>query len=203
MKNCLLLFGLIFCWSVEVLAQTYDEKHFSGIYIGSEIGYYDGKDGIGGLSYGAALGIHGQSGGFVYGLEGRFGKAEAETGARVIFEGGEAVGAKVDYLWAITPTIVWVVGREGRGLLSVGVGYGKFSASTPVSGSVNVSSAETVTGFVGYEYALGSRSSLRLRVTTSEFDSYQATVGFVLRFQDLVTKYVSMRSLNLNSGGLC
>ena len=182
MKNCLPLLGLLTLWSVEAFAQTYDKKHFSGTYLGSEIGYYDGADGIGGIYYGAALGIRGQSGGFVYGLEGTFGKAEAETGARVIFEGGEAVDAKVDYLWTITPTIGWVVGREGRGLLSVGAGYGKFSASTPVSGSVNASSAETITGFVGYEYAVGSRSSLRLRVTTSEFDSYQVTAGFGLRF---------------------
>lgn len=157
--------------ALTTTATAQEEKHFDGGYLGAETGYLDSGDGINGLYYGATLGFRKQTdSNLVYGIEGNLGKANVD------FAGFNNI---IDNQWSTMGIVGWVFGNESRDLVSVGVGY----ASVEVSAAGASATGDGVSSFIGYERAIGSNLSFRMRVTSYDaFDTFIGTGGLSFRF---------------------
>ncbi|MBL4788914.1 MAG: outer membrane beta-barrel protein [Kordiimonadaceae bacterium] len=174
-RYCILALALV-VGSVSVVAQ--DKKHFSGVYLGLESGALDlGDDN--GIAFGGFLGYRYQTdGNMVFGAELDL---IGQNGSRRAGDGDNDGTALVQLLG----TVGFVAGRENRNLYTFGAGYvgeidfGDFfddEGSLPTDG---------FTILAGYERALGSGFSVRVRgqyVDAGRSKGYLATVGLLFSF---------------------
>lgn len=161
---------------IEAGTAADDSKNFDGFHLGGEVGYLNDSSDLNGVYFGGFAGYRRQlDSNVVIGVEGTFGKPDID-------ETTLGVTAEVDNLWTAMGSVGFVTGAEGRDLWSLGVGYAQTKASATYSGTEVSDTSSGVGGFVGYERAMGDNLSLRVRVTTYEFDSYQGTVGLGFRF---------------------
>ena len=85
----------------------------------------------------------------------------------------------LDHVWTANGTLGWVVGEEGRDLLSLGVGY----ANVKVSILDESATGDGIASFVGWERAIGESLTFRLRASMyDDFETVIGTAGFGFRF---------------------
>lgn len=173
MKKLLVATALV---AASTAASAQDTKHFDGFHLGGETGYLHEDSDLNGVYFGGFAGFRKQTDNdIVFGVEGTFGKPDISVSSL----GGSS---EIDNLWTVMGSIGMVTGEEKRNLWSLGAGYAKTKASSNFGGGSFSDSNSAIAGFVGYERAIGDRLSLRARVTTYEFETFQGTVGLGLRF---------------------
>lgn len=148
-----------------------DSKHFDGAYVGGEIGYLDADSNVSGIYYGGTIGLRKQfDNNVVFGIEGNLGSSNAD------FRNFNNV---IDRQTSVLATYGLAFGSQKRDLISAGVGY----INTNVSFDDFDGSSGAIASFIGYERALGSKLSVRFRITAYEgFDAFNGTGGLVFRF---------------------
>lgn len=171
MNKAQLIGAVLAATAVAPSASAQDEKHFQGPFLGAEAGYMDAGDGINGLYFGLTAGHRTQTdSGYVYGVEGTFGKTDVDIGG---------VSGLIDNQWSAMATFGQAFGNEKRNLVSFGAGYVKVNVS---SHGISTS-GDGLSTFIGYERALGNNFSFRARVTAyDDVETVIATGGFSYRF---------------------
>ncbi|TNE66645.1 MAG: hypothetical protein EP335_02845 [Alphaproteobacteria bacterium] len=144
-------------------AHAEDEKHFDGFYAGGEFGrtFSGGEDDI---YYGAVAGARKQfDNNWVFGVEGTFGTAAIQH---------------LDHIWTVKGTAGYVFGSEKRDMVFVGFGYVEAKAS---GNGISVKGSD-VSSMFGYERAMGSNISLRVKADIYSDDTIVPSVGVAFRF---------------------
>ena len=189
----MILCALFLFWSQAAISQTAPVKQFTGPYLGGAFGLTD-------------------DGEYYYAVEG---------GYRFQFNSGLVVGAEASYgdltgpdsddfvesietisdVWSVVGLVGYSFGNQKRNLVFLNAGYGERTRSI---NDIDVTNDDEIVdiegggffGGVGYERAIGSNVSVRLRATYFEpvrfrrfFDNginrdkvYISTLGLLLRF---------------------
>ncbi|MCJ9429593.1 outer membrane beta-barrel protein [Kordiimonas marina] len=144
-------------------AQADDAHPFTGFYLGAEAGLVNDSD-YNDLYYAGVLGARKQlDNDLVLGVEGTFGSADIDY---------------LDNIWTVNGTVGYAFGAEKRDMIFVGAGYVKVKASA-FGFSATGDGLSTI---LGYERAIGSNWSFRVKANMYDTSSVTTTLGVAYRF---------------------